>query len=101
MFQLVLQFAPWDSARFDDLIALEEKLIAAVGSRASVDGHDVGSGEANIFLLTAHPTEVLRDCVPVVQQSAFRVFAAGYRDLEADDYQRLWPQEDRSPFVVK
>ena len=101
MFQLVLQFAPWDSECLDDLIALEEKLIAAVGSRAIVDGHDAGSGEANIFLLTEYPTEVVRDCVPVVQQSAFRAFTAGYRDLAADDYQRLWPKGDRSPFIVK
>lgn len=101
LFQLVLQFAPWDSARFDDLIALEEKLIAAVGSRA-MDAHDAGSGEANIFLLTEQPTDVLRECLPVVQQSAFRVFAAGYRDLAADDeYQRVWPQDDGSPFEVK
>jgi len=101
LFQLVLQFAPWDSAHFEDLIALEEKLIAAVGSRATVDGHDAGSGEANIFLLTEHPTEILRDCIPVVQRSALRVFAAGYRNLDADDYQRVWPQGDHSPFVVK
>ena len=101
MFQLVLQFAPWDSERFDDLIALEERLIAAVGRRASVDGHDAGSGEGNIFLLTDYPTEVLRDCIPVVQQSALRGFTAGYRRLDADDYQRVWPQGDRSPFIVK
>jgi hypothetical protein len=97
----VLQFAPWDSARFDDLIALEEKLIDAVGTRATVDGHDAGSGEANIFVLTDHPAEVLRDCLPVVQHSAFPIFAAGYRSLDADSYQRVWPRGDRSPFTVK
>ena len=38
MFQLVLQFAPWDPARFDDLIALEEELIATLGTRAEPVG---------------------------------------------------------------
>ena len=101
MFQLVLQFANWDSSRFDDLISLEEKLISAVGSRGSVDGHDAGSGEANIFILTEVPIEILRDCIPVVQQSPLSPFTAGYRDVKSDSYERLLPNDDRSPFIVK
>ena len=101
MFQLVLQFANWDSSHFDDLISLEEKLVSAVGSRGSVDGHDAGSGEANIFILTEAPIDVLRDCIPIVQQSPFSAFTAGYRDLKSDSYERMWPRGDRSPFVVR
>ena len=90
-----------NSSDLDDLISLEEKLISAVGSRGNVDGHDVGAGEANIFILTEVPIEVLRDCIPVVQQSPFSAFTAGYRDLKSDSYERMWPRGGSSPFMVK
>ena len=52
MFQLVLQFAPWSDRDFDDLARLEEQLDAVLPS-AEVDGHDLGSNEANIFVFCA------------------------------------------------
>ena len=42
---------------FDQLVILEDKLIEELGSVATVDGHDFGSGEFNIFVLTDEPTE--------------------------------------------
>ena len=101
MFQLVLQFAGWNPGSFDALVALEEELISVIGSRGSVDGHDAGSGEANIFILTELPREILRACIPTLQQSSFTAFAAGYRDLESENYLRLWPPGDESTFTVK
>ena len=54
MQQLVLQFSPWrsDTRDFDKLISLEEQLIDALAGKAHVDGHDVGTNEANLFIHT-------------------------------------------------
>jgi len=50
-FQVVLQFSASSAADFDELVALEDQVSAALGECASVDGHDFGSGEFNVFLL--------------------------------------------------
>ena len=37
------------------MIELEEIIIRSLGNLGKVDGHDAGSGEMNIFVLTDHP----------------------------------------------
>lgn len=53
--QLVLQFRGGSLSDFDLLISLEDKLIAALGDSADVDGHDIGSDETNIFIFASDP----------------------------------------------
>ena len=57
-YQLVLQRRSSAPAAFDEMVHLEERLAAAIDELGIVDGHDVGAGEVNIFILTAHPTQV-------------------------------------------
>lgn len=94
-FQLVLQFAATDISDFDTLVAFEERLIQHLRPSATVDGHDFGCGEFNIFILTNDPVssferseEVRRselpDYVPVV----------AYRELSGEDYTVLSPPGD-------
>ena len=100
MFQLVLQFAPWSDRDFDDLIRLEDKLAAVIGSDA-IDGHDLGSDEANVFVFTDNPTSVLQAALPVITEAELlSKFSAGYRDINAEDYSRVWPVGDSTPFTV-
>ena len=54
MYQLVLPFAPWDDSAFDALVDLQDRLEELLGAD-SVDGHDLGGGEANIFVVTPEP----------------------------------------------
>ena len=98
MFQLVLQLTP--ATDFDELVRLEDRLIDLVG-RAAVDGHDLGSNEANIFIWTDHPMSVFHTCLPAIKEAGFLwKFAAGYRALDSDEYIRIWPADDSSPFSV-
>jgi hypothetical protein len=91
-YQLVLQFAAVSTEDFDRLIALEDRLIIELDNLATVDGHDFGRGEFNIFILTDDPAEsfdiahrVLADHrVPNAMRSA-------YRQLDGEDYVILWP----------
>jgi len=100
MLQLVLQFSPWNDRDFDDLVRLEERLEDVVHS-GEVDGHDAGSNEANIYIFTEDPAAVLRACIPEITDAGLLpIFSAGYRELDEDEYSRLLPAGDPSPFDV-
>ena len=101
MFQLVLQFSPWSDRSFDDLVGLEDQLEAVLSSD-DIDGHDLGSNEANIFVLTEHPATALAACLPVVTSAGLLAeFSAGCRSLDQDEYSRVWPVGEGAPFTVQ
>jgi hypothetical protein len=56
-YQLVLQFQAESVQEFDELAVLEDLLVENLPSHSVVDGHDFGSGELNIFILTDQPKE--------------------------------------------
>lgn len=100
-FMLVLQYTGNDCPEYDDLIALEHALTEALSPDVLVDGHDKGSGEANIFILTPDPAATLSASLPVIGgQRRLEGLAAGYRALDSDDYVRLWPMGSTEPFSV-
>src|SRR5262245_25882889 len=101
-YQLVLQFPCNSVDEFDAVVELEDRLIAEVpASLADVDGHDSGSGEANIFILTSEPNETFRRAHAVVGGTPrlASVLRAAYRKLDAEQYSVLWPPGGRR-FVV-
>lgn len=54
-YQLVLQWPASSLDDYDALIATQNKLIESLSKNHAVDGHDMGSGEMNIFILTDSP----------------------------------------------
>ena len=97
----MLQFDAADVDDFDQLVALEDQLLAALQSKGEVDGHDFGSGEMNIFILTNDPIGVFDVARKVVEASGLldRLRAA-HRPVESDTYTVLWPAGLRE-FSVK
>jgi hypothetical protein len=65
-YQLVLQFRNDSLDDFDAMVALEGELIETLSDAAKVDGHDVGSGETNIFILTSDPEATFSLTKPVL-----------------------------------
>ncbi len=59
-----------------------------------MDGHDVGSGETNIFIFTADPRSTFDRAKPILQQrqQLGRVTAA-YRPMGGNRFTVIWPQE--------
>ena len=93
MHQLVLQFAANSVRDYDDLVALEQQLVTELGE-SEVDGHDMGSGEANIFLLTVDAQKTFRQLVPVLERSGrLPTVTAAYRHTDEDRYHVLWPED--------
>jgi hypothetical protein len=100
MHQLVLQFAANSLRDYDDLVALEQQLAAELGG-SEVDGHDMGSGEANIFILTADAQTTFRQLVPLLQRSGrLPEVTAAYRRTDEDRYHVLWPEDSSREFSV-
>jgi hypothetical protein len=65
-YQLVLQFQAESVQEFDELVVLENLLVETLPLQAEVDGHDFGSGEFNIFILTDLP----KASMPLKKQSS-------------------------------
>ena len=92
--QLVLQFDGASISDFDRLVSFEELLRQQLGGRAVVDGHDFGSGEFNIFILTNDARLTFRLAAEIARtQGLFDAIRAGYRAIDADDFSVLWPPE--------
>ena len=101
VFQLVLQFRPWGSRRFDELVRFENHLVELLKGDAEVDGHDLGSNEANVFLLCFDPPALLRRCVEAAETTGLLpILSAAHRELNSEDYTRVWPEGDTSRFEV-
>ena len=65
---LVLQWPGDSEADFKALISMEGRVDTALGRYASVDGHDFGSGEMNIFIETDRPTETFADAANALRE---------------------------------
>ena len=99
-YQLVLQFSADAISDYDALIAIENQLIAALGE-AAVDGHDMGPGEANIFLPTSDPQKTFRQIAPLLERTGhMAAVAAAYRRTDEDLYHVLWPENSSRQFSV-
>ena len=54
-YRLILQLPASSMEDYDRIVELEEKLVPTLGNLGNVDGNDMGSGDANIFILTDQP----------------------------------------------
>jgi hypothetical protein len=72
---------------------MEEQLLAELPQEhGTLDGHDFGSGEMNIFVYTLRPLEAFEDVVRSLGSWARWADArAAYRPLDSDDFVILWP----------
>ena len=93
-YQLVLQFPVGNIADFDQLVALEDSLIKHLPASNNVDGHDCGTDEFNIFILTDEPDQTLNtaDKIRLSSSTVQRPIAA-YRPVLGEDYVVLWPPD--------
>jgi hypothetical protein len=101
-FQLVVQFkGGGEAVDLNFLVSLEYKLIDRLGDSAVVDGHDSGSGEGNIFVITKSPIDTFRQVRAVLaDQDLLDTARVAYRDFESDQYTWLWPLHSVEPFEV-
>ena len=91
-YQLVLQFQAESVQEFDELAVLEDLLVENLPSHSVVDGHDFGSGEFNIFILTDQPKESFHAAEKTIQHyHPPQTLKAAYRELGQNNFVILWP----------
>jgi len=101
-FQLVIQFPETIIKEIDFIYNLEEAIGRVVSDIAVVDGHDWGSGEANIFIHTDNPSKAFSQSKTILHsQGLLSQVKAAYRDFEEDDYIVLWPTNFKGTFDVQ
>jgi len=91
-YQLVLQLRGSSQLDFEEMLGIEKELVSGIGDLGEVDGHDMGQGEMNIFVLTTSPIrcfEHVRSLQRVAR--AMSRLKVAYRLLDSDDYEVLHP----------
>ncbi len=92
-YQLVIQFSD-ELLNYDELIEMEDALIDTLKNEADIDGHDMGAGEVNFFILTNTPENTFNDTRNVVEgKVSTEQYRAAYREVEGDSYTILWPSD--------
>lgn len=101
-YQLVLQWTvPFPIEKLDDVVAIEDLLTGELAGAGEVDGHDFGSGQANVFIHTDAPQSTFSTLQPVLaSRNLLTHTRAAYRAFEDDRYTILWP-EGLPSFAVK
>ena len=100
-YHLVLQFKEPTVPTVDALAALEDELARQLPSGDEVDGHDSGTGEANVFIVTQDARRAFAAVTPTLhKQQLLDTVAVAYRAENSDEYVRLWPLGGQEPFRI-
>jgi hypothetical protein len=99
-YQLVIQFPEGLYDDLDEIAELEDRLDEQLLD-AEVDGHDIGSGEVNIFIHTNTPAETFEKAKNLMEDKGIDldIIKAAYRGMDGNEYVPLWP-EDLEDFEV-
>jgi hypothetical protein len=99
---LVLQWSGESEADYDALLTMEGILESTLdGTNGFVDGHDIGSGELNIFIHTDRPSDAFANAAQSLGTNPhWSQVRAAFRPTEGDRYEILWPNSP-TRFSVK
>jgi hypothetical protein len=91
-YQLVLQFPASSIKDYDKMLEFEETIIGSLGNLGTVDGHDAGSGETNIFILTDHPNRAFERIKELPEARGFMAdMKVASRVIGEDEFAILHP----------
>jgi hypothetical protein len=88
---LVMQIPLESMGDFDRMVEAEQRIEALLGPLGQVDGHDAGSGEGNLFILTDEPRVAFQKALPCLDEKSRDLARAAYRDVEGEKFTILWP----------
>jgi hypothetical protein len=91
---LVLQWPATSIKDYDSLIEIENLIIKHLSPVHEVDGHDFGSGEANIFIFTSDPQQAFNEIKTIIGSLDYwNSIRVAFRGTESDEYTALWPKD--------
>ena len=103
--QLILQFSVAGhgaTADFDRLIEIEEKLDAALlrNGEGSVDGHDIGSGQMNLFIIVETWKRGVWFMEQYLKNQPWGKDCVLAKDNRNGTYEVLWPKNFTGNFEI-
>lgn len=99
-YQLVLQIPASSMKDYDEMVEFEEAIMESLGNLGVVDGHDAGSGEMNIFILTDYPTRAFERIKELLGTRDFLAdLKAAFRVVGKDEFTILQPA-DLTSFAI-
>lgn len=89
---LVLQRPASSVSDYDFMIGIENELSERLRGYGTVDGHDAGSGQSNIFIRTDDPNRALQPIKATLEYfHALANTKIAYRETTGSQYTILWP----------
>lgn len=77
---------------YDAMTKFEEVLESSLTDGATIDGHDMGSGDMNIFVATGDPVKTFAEVGAAMRLSSlWTAVRAAYREIDGDEYIVVWP----------
>ena len=97
-YQFILQFSQNSQNEFDRLIDLEDQLEEVIHSESEIDGHDIGNGQMNIFILTNEPVDLFKKIKNLLEKNQHILGEAkvAYREVQKNSFVVLWPNDLKS-----
>ena len=92
-YQLVIQFPEELYGDLDWIADLENRLDESIVD-AEVDGHDIGSGEVNIFIHANNPVNTFQTVKNILEEDdvVLENIKSAYREIGENNYIPLWPE---------
>lgn len=99
--QLILRFRSGSIESLEDLATFEQDLATLLGATAYVDGHEVGRGNTDVYLLTDNPTSTFRRAKPLLEQlQLLDKVVAAHRVVGGARFAVIWPLRWGRKFTV-
>ena len=89
-YMLILQF-PESAFLYDEIEVFEDSLIDELSGVGEVDGHDIGVGELNFFILTNDAKLAFKKIENLLKGEVKTNLRAAYRDVDGDEYVSIYP----------
>ena len=97
----MLQFPFSGLSDYDQMIVLEEALIAELGNKVLVDAHDAGIGQMNIFIHTNDPKPIFDKILSSHgSDPMFSRMKAAYRGFGTEKFTVIWPKGLKKRFRI-
>ncbi len=100
-YQLVLQFQGGHIDDFEELVHLEDTLIANLEERHRVEGHDFGDDTMNVYIRTDAPEAAFDKIKEVLHHTLLDKTRAAWRRSGATDFTVIWPEKNDGRFEVR
>jgi hypothetical protein len=93
-YQLVIQFPEELYSDLEWIAEIEDRIDESLKD-AEVDGHDIGSGEVNIFIHANNPINTFSIVKDILENEGVNLeyIKIAYREVNKDVYIPIWPEE--------